>query len=241
MKTLGVDLASQPRLTALCRIDWLNDLVEVHLPQVGCTDDVIIAETQQADITGIDAPFGFPEPFADAVATWRIAGGWPPTATHDLRFRRTDLFVREVTGRWPLSVSSDLIALPAWRCACLLTQLNIRIRDGSEGVVEVYPGAALSAWGFERAGYKTSADVRALLVDAMVDRGRGWLTVSDDVRIALVASDHALDAFIAALVARATALGRTLEPKPDAKHEAQVEGWIHLPRPDSFEQLADQA
>lgn len=241
MRTLGIDLASQPRLTASCAVDWSPGGAVVHTPHLNVDDDALISEIADADFTGIDAPFGFPEPFADAVARWRTGGSWPTDEVRALRFRRTDFAVQELTGRWPLSVSSDLIALPAWRCARLLTRLGIVVRDGSQGVFEVYPGAALSAWRFERAGYKTNAEVRAKLVASLVDRSQGWLDLDEGVHAACVATDHALDALVAAFVARAAATGCTVRPSDGELRQARIEGWIHLPLADSFVALIHHA
>ena len=45
----------------------------------------------------------------------------------------------------------------------------------------------------------------------------------------LIRTDHALDAFVSAIVARAAELGR-VHDVPDALAEAAAtEGWIHLP------------
>jgi predicted nuclease with RNAse H fold len=241
LRTLGIDLASQPRLTASCAVDWSPDGAVVQAPHLNLDDDALVSEIERADFTGIDAPFGFPEPFADAVATWRTGGSWPTEEVRALRFRQTDFAVHELTGRWPLSVSSDLIALPAWRCARLLTRLGITARDGSQSVFEVYPGAALSAWRFERAGYRMDADVRARLIVSLVDRSQGWLDLDEGVRAACVATDHALDALVAAFVARAAATGCTVRPSDGELSQARIEGWIHLPLADSFATLIHQA
>jgi hypothetical protein len=78
---------------------------------------------------GIDAPFGWPAAFVAMMARHHgalgdAAGGsvvgvpeWSPAQRDQLRFRRTDVVVRGALGRWPLSVSSDLIAIVAMRCA----------------------------------------------------------------------------------------------------------------------------
>jgi len=42
---------------------------------------------------------------------------------------------------------------------------------------------------------------------------------------------------LCALIARAAALGLTEPPPPDAFESAGAEGWIHLPRKGSLEQL----
>lgn len=90
---------------------------------------------------------------------------------------------------WPLSVSSDRIAVCAWRCADLLTEyaaktgwkldrIGVPLSTGMDGppdaprptglvarsgVVEVYPAAALALWGFEFKGYKRNAGISAAL------------------------------------------------------------------------------
>jgi len=105
----------------------------------------------------------------------------------------------------PLSVSSDTIAVIAFRCARLLTMHGERggvafDRTGQMSrVFDVYPAAALASWGFP--------------------------------------SDHALDAFLSALAARAAGQRRTTVPQPDQRELARTEGWIHVPRPESFEGL----
>jgi hypothetical protein len=50
-------------------------------------------------------------------------------------------------------------------------------------------------------------------------------------------SDDALDALIAAMVARAAAVGLCEPVATDQRRAAQVEGWIALPSPRSLEQL----
>jgi len=149
MRTLGIDLASQPENTALCVVSWADDGrgVEVEPPRAGWDDEALLAEMARADAVGIDAPFGWPAAFVSAVA---VAGeGWPAGVAVDaLRFRETDRFVRswtgEVLGRRlsPLSVSADRIAYCAWRCRSLLAR-----HRGTSRVYEVYPAAALAVWG----------------------------------------------------------------------------------------------
>jgi hypothetical protein len=47
----------------------------------------------------------------------------------------------------------------------------------------------------------------------------------------MVASDHVLDAFVCALVARAVLDGATTPPSSDDWAVARREGWIHVPDP----------
>ena len=56
------------------------------------------------------------------------------------------------------------------------------------------------------------------------------LSLPDEVADRCAASHDALDALIAALPARAAALGKTVRPADGTEAErAPVEGWIHLP------------
>ena len=119
--------------------------------------------------------------------------------------------------------------------------------EGS-GVFEVYPAAALASWGFPHKGYKArtaaagpAAEKRRLEILAGIERdGRSWLNLDlvPDVRQRLIASDHALDAFVAALATCAATQKWTTLPRPDQRDLARAEGWIHVPRPESFEGLA---
>lgn len=68
----------------------------------------------------------------------------------ELRYRLTDRILQAEYGINPLSVSSDKVAVLAWRCAELLDEISAAgmgpSRDGTDGIVEVYPGAALKVW-----------------------------------------------------------------------------------------------
>jgi hypothetical protein len=49
----------------------------------------------------------------------------------------------------------------------------------------------------------------------------------------LCASDHVLDAFVAAIMARLAKLERTRTPVGAELEAARAEGWIHLPKPET--------
>jgi len=192
-------------------------------------------------VLGIDCPVGWPRQFTDLLIAAR-AGKVPPDTAGDaagkqaLAFRRTDLAVHAVTGRWPLSVSADRIAYPAMRCAGLLARLaatgqQVR-RSGIDSLVaEVYPAAALRIWGLATASYKaagaTISDSRSGLVDALMNQ-TGWLNWGD-WRFLCLESHDALDAVVCSIVAGAVQLGRTTGPTDDEVAVAEEEGWIHLP------------
>jgi len=185
----------------------------------------------------IDAPFGWPAPFIRALTDFIGTGSWPSgSERRPLLLRTTDLAVKHETGRDPLSVSSDRLAICAMRCAELLVELagdGELDRTGSGLVVEVYPAAALRQWGFDPSGYKGAkpekVEKRRQLVEELAAATSRWLELTDEVRELLVASDDIFDAVVAAMVGRAVLIGRTL-PIPEAhRRVAASEGWIHLP------------
>src|SRR4051812_7491601 len=133
--TLGIDLASQPRNTALCVVAWRSDRAEiVALARGGRgveepTDELLVASACGTRAIGggwgdagrpakvaIDAPFGWPEPFARAVAAHGRMKPWPAGPGEErwpFERRETDRVVHERAKKLPLSVSTDRIAYPA--------------------------------------------------------------------------------------------------------------------------------
>jgi hypothetical protein len=231
--TVGVDLASQPARTAACVVRWNAAGPAVETPELGVDDDRIGELLGYADRLGVDVPLGWPIPFAETVHAHRHRREVATHRLHQLRFRATDFAVHERTGRWPLSVSSDLIAVPALRAARLFAEHD---RSGAGVLVEVYPAASLRIWGFSTRGYKgpRGGAARTAILSAL----EGTLGLSGDARAACVRSDDALDALVCALVARAAAVGLCDPVPPERRPAAEVEGWIALPRPDALALLA---
>ena len=252
--TLGIDLSSDPTRTAACTIAWRDGRATVGALEAGLDDADLHARIARVDaaggMTGIDAPFAWPVPFREALDAHARDGSFP-AAYRDprLQFRATDLFVAGIARR-PLSVSTNLIGVTAMRCARLLHEVGLRRGapvdpGGADGIAEVYPAAALVAWGGRAAGlapqgYKTGPDAaaeRARIVAALADRR--WLHLPDAARDACAGSDHALDAVLAALAARAAQRALTHPPETDEHRAlAAVEGWIHVPLPGSLDRLA---
>lgn len=260
--TMGIDLASQPAKTAVCLLRWDNGATpELLMLARGKTDDGTPLHTKWLSTTaygirgdyggtitkvGIDAPFGWPEPYLDAVAAWREAPRWPIGLDDSLdqcRLRETDRAVHRRAKKWPLSVSSEKIALCAMRCAMLLTDIGAHhgdeavARDGTGLCCEVYPDPALRYWTAgpppvlrQRESYKDKAsEKRRELGDAIIKQ----LPITDEGALLdrLAAQDDFLDALICALVARAAEVGLTQGPETETEVErAPLEGWIHLPR-----------
>jgi hypothetical protein len=243
--TLGIDLASRPERTAACVVEWTRGRARVTDIACGQDDAALLERIAGADKAGLDVPFGWPDAFVDHVARFHAGGGWAgPTRLTALRFRETDRVVAARTGRWPLSVSTDLIGVPAFRAAALLSRLDDQgcavDRTGAGRLVEVYPAAALRLWGLASTGYKRR-DGRATLTALLAQLGRrthGWLELDAAARRLCGASDDALDALVAALVARAAALGLCEPPPPEHADRAAREGWVALPTADALDRLA---
>ena len=237
MLIAGVDLAAEPKGTALALIDWAEGGAKlVHL-ELGVNDEGIIDASKQATKIGIDCALGWPIEFVDFVVAHSQSkpGASPIDGGIDWRrrmaYRETDRQVREITGRWPLSVSTDRLGLTAMRCAGLLSKMRqggVEVdRSGAGRVVEIYPGASLRLWGFDTTGYRISAERRADLL-AQIQAQAQWLELGTFADL-MVQSCDAFDAVIAAFATRSAALGHYQKPNDDQLRQAQVEGWIALP------------
>lgn len=178
MRTLGIDLASQPKRTAAVVVDWTSDpprvvpLSDLLEGEPRLNDSTLVELILRDDISrvAIDAPFGWPLEFVDAIYKWQGSQTWPiPLGDPEdlqtrLVLRETDLEVVRATrlplapetldrrGKWPLRVSADRIGVAAMRCARLLGEVanhdGQRVdRAGGGKLLEVYPDAALREWG----------------------------------------------------------------------------------------------
>jgi predicted nuclease with RNAse H fold len=253
--SVGIDLAAQNKNTAACVIEWRRGSATARASLSGPAGedlDWLVSVCAPAHAIGIDAPFGWPEHAVQALVSWAAGERWPDVSKDELRYRVTDRIVREMTGLSPLSVSSDRIAVTAWRCARLLDLLRTGEhgvdRAGRDGIFEVYSAAALTCWGLSRKGYKAGGDVaakqrqaRAALI-AEIARRAYWLDLSA-AKDACIESDHALDALLASLVTHAGYIGRTVAPPADDALRAGIsrEGWIHLPDTSLEQLIASQA
>ncbi len=225
MITLGIDLSSSREGTAACIIEWRKPRVLVRNPVLRCDDAQLDALVEQADVVGIDSPFGWPKAFVEAVAGWNEID-WSSENRKRLQFRTTDLFVRQTLGIWPLSVSTDRIALPAMRVNALLTRHEVKDRSGDGKFYEVYPAATLKAWGLPYRGYKL-LDPNCRKVRLKILRGLCEKLSFVDIPEKYSSTSDTLDAAIACLTARLAFQKCTVEPQGE---HARSEGWIHFPR-----------
>jgi predicted nuclease with RNAse H fold len=251
--TLGIDLSASDAKTAACSIRWSRGTAEVLSIENGLDNSQLVERIIRHEQTAIDAPFGWPEKFIDAVREWRdeqawSLNPWPPDssdpARQELRFRNTDRVVAEIYR--PLSVSTNLLGITAMRCASLLTELAKSSgtpvdRAGGGCVCEAYPAAALTAWSLEDGGPKldpvgykdrsaAARKKRRELTNELLGALGDDFGIEEKHKDECYRSDDALDALICALVARARQQGRTVEASRGAEsRSAAVEGWIHLP------------
>ncbi len=246
MGVLGIDLAARAKKTYACALDASEGTL--HATIIAGCDDVRLRELAvDRDKVAIDAPFGWPREFVEALDAHRRFHPWPaPDDGRDdafraaLSFRATDRVVMHT--RRPLSVSTDKLGVTAMRCAHLLHRWSAAgdavDRAGRGTFVEVYPAAALMRWGLTGSGYKGS-DTSTLgrLLDGLLAAAPP-LELSQSDRALCAASDDAFDALVAALVAQAALLGLTDGPPREHTEQAAEEGWIHLPLHGSLSLLA---
>jgi predicted nuclease with RNAse H fold len=234
-----VDLAAADARTALAAVQWSDSEAVVEALQLGVSDDELIQAIRGADKAGLDCPLGWPAPFVSFVVAQQ-SGQLPATVHADgaawrrqLAYRLTDEVVRAEAGLVPLSVSADRIAHTAFRCAALLARLSADGRPvdrcGDGVVVEVYPAATLRRWGLTHRGYKTPGRTvgHGFLVDELT-AAAPWLHLGAYEQLCRTSHD-AFDAVVAAITARAAAIGHVLMPDAAQRDIARTEGWIALP------------
>ena len=239
MLTCGIDLAAEPAKTAVATLSWHDGRATVQQVRLGADDRQLLAAIGESFRTGIDCPLGWPDTFVEFVARQRDGTFTAPADVagsawrRPLSYRKTDEFVRRQTGLIPLSVSTDRIGVTAMRAVSLLADLAAAgfpvDRSGVGAVAEVYPAAALRHWGIRHRGYKGVGNATVLTesVSALAEVAP-WLELGDFGALCR-RSDDAFDAVIAALVARAAALGAVTWAAGEDAVSASTEGWILLP------------
>lgn len=234
MRTVGVDLAAADAGTAVATISWTSGAARVDSLVLGASDAEVVTAASGAAKVGIDCALGWPDDFVAFVAAHADGDVAPDGGAEwrrTLAYRETDRVVRDRTGRWPLSVSTDRLGLTALRCAGLLGRLaaaGVDVdRAGDGDIAEVYPGASLRLWGFDTARYRVEPEARMRLLDAL-RAAAPWLDTAGKDAL-MIRSGDAFDAVVAALAARAVALERTTIPDAAQLPRARREGWVHLP------------
>lgn len=238
MQTLGIDLAAEPKGTAIAVLDWSGAQPVLAQVRTGVSDDEIVERALAVDFAALDAPLGWPDPMVEYLLRHRDGPAEAPVGLNGLQWRRsvtrrtTDLHVAVTTGVTPLAVGADRIAAVALRAAGLQARLAAAGRPvdrcGS-WLVEVYPAAALAVWGLPNKTYKRAQNLAGLgqLVDRLHEAVPA-LHLGEHEALCR-RSDDALDAVLCAVLARAAGLGKTGAPDATGQQTARREGWIHLP------------
>jgi hypothetical protein len=243
--SIGVDVASQPAGTAGCWVRWDGAGATIESVEHELDDRrlaAILAEPVAK--IGLDVPLGWPDAFVEAIGDHHAGRPFGDMPSARLARRQTDQWVRENIHQMPLSVSTDRIAYPAMRVARLVGKVLPEgiDRTGTGKLVEVYPAAALRVWGLPHRGYKGTANRAVLLVIAQQLRGRcPWLLAEDRTWGEVTRTDHAFDALICALAARANQRRLCQPIPPHLLAAAAREGWIAVPIPESLDRLIDVA
>lgn len=246
MRTLGIDLAAEAKGTAFAQIEWSGGKAKLVELEIGVGDSRLVEISKVSEKTGIDCALGWPIEFVEFLNAHsrsenRITADFGSIDwRRRVSFRGTDRRVHAVTGRWPLSVANDRLGVTALRAAGLTSRmaaagLNVD-RTGQGHLVEVYPGAALRIWNFNREGYRIDLDARARLLSEVISRAP-WLDLSGK-QASLIESCDAFDAVMASLITRASWLGKIIHPDAIEFEAAKIESWIALPDL-PFEKLAD--
>ncbi|RZU66035.1 uncharacterized protein DUF429 [Microterricola gilva] len=235
--TAGVDLAAEPKKTALAIVDWSARGARLVSLAVGVDDAAIVDAAEQVDSMGIDCAFGWPDDFVAFVSGHAqsnrvdLSNDEGMAWRRRLAYRETDREVHRRMGRWPLSVATDRLGLTAMHCAALLDAIGDRIgsvdRSGAGKVAEVYPGASLRIWGLLVPKYRVDRDARERLLQGLTAEAP-WLDLGPHID-ELLRTDDALDALLAALTTRAHLVGQTFPVPEEHRAQAAREGWIALP------------
>lgn len=237
---MGIDLSTKPERTGVARLVVSADGISVEVLDHPRNEQHLVEMAVGADRVAIDAPFGWPSQFVDALAH-HAAGAWPHASSgKDQRAamsrRVTDIRTRKLSGVWPLSVSADRLSSTAMCCALLQTMWHRGEqvdRGGHPGrFMEVYPAGALACWGLGHTVYKGKGIRNAIERKKIVHefkRQTKWLDLGGCEQRCLDNDDY-FDAVIAAVVGLAFECGATHEVTDHAA--AAIEGWIHLPNLD---------
>ena len=111
VRVVGVDLAAEPVRTAVAVLGWDGGKAVVEDLRIGADDEAVLAALAAADKAGIDAPFGWPDPFVAFLAVHQAgnvpvpgaAAPWLELGSHDLLCRTShdalDAVIAALTAR----------------------------------------------------------------------------------------------------------------------------------------------
>jgi predicted nuclease with RNAse H fold len=234
---VGVDLAATPQKTGVCVLEG-STVVSILRGSTseGTHPDWITPYCAGADVVAVDVPFGWPKPFTEALAGY-LVGDRMGLDKNRYRLRKTDFWIKEnFPPLNPISVSTDKIGVTAIVGTLLLNALSSDFAlsptesQADRSVIEVYPAVSLLAWGLPFRGYKNGEEAsrmrRAILRKLQHEFG---LDLAERQSEVLAASEHCLDALIAALTAQEYARGAVFAPEDPQDDTLKTEGWIWAP------------
>jgi hypothetical protein len=186
-------------------------------------------------LIAVDAPLGWPRRMGATIAAHR-AGAPVAVAKNDLFRRVTDDVVRTTLRKQPLEVGADLIARAAMEALAVLDELRALSAKplplawspaaARDALIEVYPGATLTAHGVARSKYKDPATpgAREPMIAAFAPRLAGL-----EARIG--EPSDIFDACLCIVCALDFLEGRCIAPDAGQREAGEVEGWIWFARP----------
>jgi predicted RNase H-like nuclease len=192
-------------------------------------------------LIALDAPLGWPKTLSQVLGNHR-AGEELSVDANSMFRRKTDLFIKQKTGKTPLDVGANRIARTAYAALRLLgvigTELNLNeiplawepMLTSPLSAIEVYPAATLIQRGYVASGYKKKLqhDTR----EKIVARLGTTVNYDDEVSKKMLSSADALDAVVCLLAAVDFLEGRAMPPEDMAS--AEIEGWIWVAASGSF-------
>jgi predicted nuclease with RNAse H fold len=237
LRFVGIDLSTNPRDCGVCVIEGRAISHVGHGNSTSSHPDWLLRHCSEASTVGIDAPFGWPKPFIDALRGYDIGVAFDRDRRR-YRLRTTDLWInatlqqhlrRNTAPPSPFSVSTDKLGATTMVGTILLRGLSGKFEvsprhSGSDrAVLEVYPSVSLWAWGLPHRGVDVGATLQTLKDAFDID-------IREDERRQLLGSRHCFDALVAALTAREYTSDNTYDPPESVPEEVlRVEGWIRVP------------
>ena len=229
----GVDFAANPKDTwiAVGKTDAAGRLQITEIRGNISDGEMIVISRAGHRVFAIDAPFGWPDGFVSFVSDYHMGRTPGSVKRLDFRFRKTDKFIHETVGKWPLSASTDRLGIVAHRLTSILSEFTdcdvppFREAGRRTMAIEVYPAATLLALGIDPTGYKKEPNIRREVLRQLSAFG---LDVPSDLATLCVDGDDALDAAICALTGHLHSLGETVGPPDGAV--VRKEGWIFVPK-----------
>ncbi len=235
-RILGIDCATQPKNLGLCLAERTPESFAILETSTVKSQEELLETLggwmDKTTLLALDSPLGWPQPMGLHLAKHQ-AGEWVPVEADFMFSRETDRFVRKTFRKRPMEVGADRIARTALSALSLLERLRDRtglamdvpITAGpiqKTSAIEVYPAATLLARGLVA---PRGEDRRPWLAQRLSQE----LNLSGNLKRAIAANEHVMDALVCCLAGADFLAGDVFEPTN--LKLAQKEGWIWIQRP----------